>query len=85
MKILMERFPYRFCETDSKDRGWIEKYNELTKRWFKMYECDSSLQLLTAMEDFEYCKWLDPDDVPCYRSNRGDVVHSPYPATRVNT
>jgi hypothetical protein len=22
--------------------------------------------LLTAMEDFEYTKWLDPATVPCY-------------------
>jgi hypothetical protein len=21
---------------------------------------------LTAIEDFEYTKWLDPDKVPCY-------------------
>jgi hypothetical protein len=21
---------------------------------------------MTAMEDFEYTKWLDPDGVPCY-------------------
>jgi len=24
------------------------------------------MQLMTAMEDFEYTKWLDPDRVPCY-------------------
>jgi hypothetical protein len=24
------------------------------------------MQLLTAMEDFEYTKWLDPEGVPCY-------------------
>jgi len=24
------------------------------------------MQLLTAIEDFEYTKWLDPETVPCY-------------------
>jgi len=24
------------------------------------------MQLTTAMEDFEYTKWLDPAGVPCY-------------------
>jgi len=24
------------------------------------------MQLVTAMDDFEYTKWLDPDNVPCY-------------------
>ena len=43
-----------------------------------MYECDSSRQLVTAMEDIEYCRWLDPEGVPCYRQGRGDVVKSPY-------
>ena len=78
MKIIQERYPYRFVESDSRDSGWIEKYNYYTKRYAKMYECDSPLQLLTLMEDIEYTKWLDPDDVPCYRKNRGDVVVSPY-------
>jgi len=31
-----------------------------------MYHCDNEMQLMTAMEDFEYTKWLDPDRVPCY-------------------
>ena len=78
MKIIQERYPYRFVESDSRDKGWIEKYNYITKRYTRMYECDSPLQLLTAMEDLEYCKWLDGDCVPCYRKNRGDVVKSPY-------
>jgi hypothetical protein len=31
-----------------------------------MYLCDNEMQLMTAMEDIEYAKWLDPDRVPCY-------------------
>ena len=67
MNVLLERFPYRYVETD--DRGFIEKYYEETRKWRLMYECDSRLQLLTAMEDFDYTKWLDPSGVPCYTKN----------------
>jgi len=72
-KILLERHPYRFV--DEGERGYIEKYNDDTKRWFNMYECDSRMQLLLAMEDFNYCKWLDPNGIPCYNT---DVVSNPY-------
>ena len=74
MKILKEQFPYRWCETEDHNRGWIEKFNYMTRRYINMYECDSPLQLMTAMEDVEYTKWLDPEGVPCYRDTRGDVV-----------
>ena len=60
----MERYPYRYLEDG--DRGWIEKFNEDVRRWLEMYECDSPLQLTTAMEDENYTKWLDPAGVPCY-------------------
>ena len=77
MKVLLEHYPYRFVENDQGDAGWIEKYNYNTKRYFKMYECESTLQMATAMEDVEYVKWLDPDGVACYRKNRGDSVCNP--------
>ena len=78
MKVLQERFPYRWCESDNQDSGWIDKFNMNTKRYIRMYECDSPLQLVTAMEDYQYTLWLDTDNVPSYRENRGDVVKSPY-------
>ena len=31
-----------------------------------MYLCDNGMQMTTAIEDFEYTKWLDPEGVPCY-------------------
>ena len=74
MTVISEQFPYRFCQSDEGDRGWIEKYNDRTKRYTHMYECDSLLQFLTTIEDQDYCRWLDPDQVPCYRESRGDVV-----------
>ena len=39
----------------------IQKANEYTKRYSDMYLLDNQMQLLTAMEDFEYTKWLDPE------------------------
>ena len=77
MRILRETYPYRFCENDFSTKGWIEKFNYMTKRWSTMYVCDSPLQLLTALEDINYTKWLDPEGVPCYREGRGDVVKKP--------
>ena len=35
-----------------------------------MYLCDNGMQLTLAMEDFEYTKWLDQDNVPAY--TKGD-------------
>tara|TARA_B100000965_G_C19583334_1_gene754566 strand:- start:691 stop:918 length:228 start_codon:yes stop_codon:yes gene_type:complete len=71
MNVILDRFPYRYVENgiielNGKPDYRIQKYNEYTKRWKDMYLCDNLNQLDTAMEDFEYTKWLDPDGVPCY-------------------
>ena len=70
MKVLLERFPYRYVESGVLQNGnpdyRIQKAHEYTKRYSDMYLLDNQMQLLTAMEDFEYTKWLDPDGVPCY-------------------
>ena len=71
MKILLERFPYRYVECGTLETNGmpdyrIQKANEYTKRYSDMYLLDNQMQLLTAMEDFEYTKWLDPEGVPCY-------------------
>ena len=71
MKVLLERFPYRYVEcgtleiNDMTDYR-IQKANTWSKRYSDMYLLDNKMQLLTAMDDFEYTKWLDPDGVPCY-------------------
>ena len=71
MKVLLERFPYRYVEcgtlkiNDMPDYR-IQKANTWSKRYSDMYLLDNKMQLLTAMDDFEYTKWLDPDGVPCY-------------------
>ncbi len=71
MKVLLERFPYRYVEcgtleiNDMPDYR-IQKADSWTKRYSDMYLLDNQMQLLTAMEDLEYTKWLDPECVPCY-------------------
>ena len=70
MKVLLERYPYRYVECGTLENGYpdyrIQKENEYTKRYNDMYLCDNFMQLKTAIEDFEYTKWLDPAGVPCY-------------------
>ena len=72
--VLMERFPYRFLE--SEERGWVEKYNLHTKRYNHMYEVGCELQMATLLEDPQYVRWLDPEGIPCYTRSR---VQNPYP------
>lgn len=71
MKIILDRFPYRYVECGQLENGYpdfrIQKMSSLTGRYKDMYLCDNSLQMMTAIEDFEYTKWLDPDGVPAYR------------------
>jgi hypothetical protein len=47
----------------------IQKANTWSKRYSDMYLLDNQMQLLTAMDDFEYTLWLDPENVPCYRKD----------------
>jgi len=69
-KVIFERFPYRYVEVGILDNGFpdyrIQKADSWTKRFRDMYLLDNQMQLLTAIEDFEYTKWLDPERVPCY-------------------
>ena len=70
MKVIFERFPYRYVESGVRENGMpdyrIQKANEYTKRYSDMYLLDNQMQLMTDMDDFEYTKWLDPEGVPCY-------------------
>jgi hypothetical protein len=70
--VLMERHPYRYVSVGTLENGFpdyrIQKFNEWSKRYSDMYPCDNQMQILTAIEDFEYTKWLDPDpEVGAYR------------------
>ena len=68
--VLLERFPYRYVQCGTLENGFpdyrIQKVDSYTGKYGDMYLCDNAMQLDTAMEDFEYTKWLDPDGVPCY-------------------
>ena len=70
MKVLLERFPYRYVECGTLENGFpdyrIQKANSWSKRYSDMYLLDNQMQLLTAIDDFEYTKWLDPERVPYY-------------------
>ena len=70
MNVLLERFPYRYVECGTLENGFpdyrIQKADSWTKRYKDMYLLDNQMQLLTAMEDFDYTLWLDPERVPCY-------------------
>ncbi len=70
MKVLLERFPYRYVECGTLENGFpdyrIQKANSWSKRYSDMYLLDNQMQLLTAIDDPEYTKWLDPERVPCY-------------------
>ena len=74
MKVLNERFPYRYVEYGTLENGFpdfrIQKADSYTKRYRDMYLCDNGMQILLAMEDFDYTKWLDPEGVPCYVRDR---------------
>ena len=73
MNVLLERFPYRYIECGTLENGFpdyrIQKADSWTKRYKDMYLLDNQMQLLTAMEDYDYTLWLDPERVPCYRKD----------------
>lgn len=79
--IVLENFPYRFIQKGTLENGKpdcrIQKYDLLTKRYKDMYLLDNEMQMMTAMEDIDYCRWLDPDGVSCYSRADGRVI-SPY-------
>ena len=75
VQVVASRFTYRYVtvgilDINGKPDCRIQRWDEWTKRFRDMYLCDNEMQLTTAIEDFDYTKWLDPDRVPCYV--RGD-------------
>jgi hypothetical protein len=71
--VVLERYPYRYVtcgnlEINGKPDCRIQKWHDWTKRYRDMYLCDNETQMLLAIEDKEYTKWLDPDpEVGSYR------------------
>ena len=69
IEVLLQNEPYRYVEMEELlENGQpdyrIQKYGN--GRYNDMYLCDNFMQLKTAIDDFEYTKWLDPAGVPCY-------------------
>jgi hypothetical protein len=69
--VLLERFPYRYVqagvlETNGKPDCRIQKVDSYSGKYKDIYLCDNEMQLMTAIEDYQYTLWLDPDGVPCY-------------------
>ncbi len=76
-KVLLECEGYRFIEAgileiNGKPDYRLQKQNFYTKRWNDIYLFDNQMQCLTAMEDHQYCRWLDSDRVPCYVRDSDD-------------
>ena len=49
MKVLLERFPYRYVESGTLENGMpdfrIQKADSYTKRYKDMYLCDNAMQM----------------------------------------
>lgn len=76
-KVLFEREGYRFVEKgileiNGKPDYRLQKQDFYTKRWKDIYLFDNAMQCSTAMEDINYARWLDPDQVPCYIKDEDD-------------
>ena len=69
--VILERFPYRFITQGTLDNGKpdcrIQTYSTRTKRYSDTYLCDNEMQLMTAIEDADYCLWLHGE--VCYRKD----------------
>jgi hypothetical protein len=71
--VVLERYPYRYVqcgllEINGKPDCRIQKWHDWTKRYRDMYLCDNETQMLIAIEDVEYTRWLDSDpEVGAYR------------------
>tara|TARA_B100000965_G_C19306938_1_gene632718 strand:+ start:195 stop:446 length:252 start_codon:yes stop_codon:yes gene_type:complete len=71
LEVICHNEPYRYVEMpdllpNGKGDYRIQKYNQYSGRYNDMYLCDNYMQMETAINDFEYTKWLDPAGVPCY-------------------
>jgi len=74
IEVLCQNDPYRYVKMpDLLENGQpdyrIQKWNN-HNGYKDMYLCDNFMQLKTAIDDFEYTKWLDPDpEVAAYAHN----------------
>ena len=69
VKVLLERFPYRYVENGTLDNGFPDY--RIQKQMNTLNDIVTCIFLIIKsvtdrVDDFEYTKWLDPEGVPCY-------------------
>ena len=83
MSVINERYPYRYVIRGYLPNGHpdcrMEKFCTITKLYREVYLFDNQMQMMTAMEDYDYSLWLDPDGMPCYTKSR---IENPYPQNK---
>ena len=77
--VIHEAGPFRFVDCGYCDNGApdfrLQEFNEISKRWYDVYEFDNQMQMLLAIEDQDYPLWLTGK--PSYGS-RTDTISNPY-------
>ena len=69
MKVIAQIEGFRFVETGSielygRPDFRLQTQDDYTLRWRDAYLFDNEMQMLTAIEDINYARWLT--DQPCY-------------------
>lgn len=69
MKILAQIDCFRFVEKgvleiNGRPDFRLQTQDWYTKRWNDVYNFDNEMQMLTAIEDIDYARWLT--NQPCY-------------------
>tara|TARA_B100000287_G_scaffold166500_1_gene157058 strand:+ start:5061 stop:5315 length:255 start_codon:yes stop_codon:yes gene_type:complete len=80
--VILERQGYRFIqkgiiELNGKPDFRLQKRDEYTNQWKDIYLFDNQMQMDCALEDHDYTKWLDPDNVPCYVKREPTTMMEP--------
>ena len=77
-RLCAERYPFKYMDYGILENGCgdfrLFVFNEDTKRYKECYLFDNKEQMMLAIEDLDYAKWLH-GDMPCYIK---DKVVAPY-------
>lgn len=72
MKTIHEQGPYRYVDCGVLENGCgdyrLQEKDFYTKRYHDIYLFDNSMQMLLAIEDYDYTLWLAGQ--PCYIKDR---------------